>query len=88
MSHYQKFNAACSCPFCGSTHLRTTATYYTDKGEHVRYKRCQKCKAPFNTVQESESVLDPVIFIRHTSNTKQTKLVSLAYRGSDGELTK
>ena len=88
MPQSHKFNAACSCPFCGSTDLKTTATYYTAKDERVRYKRCRQCKAPFNTVQESESVLDPVIFIRHTHDTKLTKVVSLAYRSSSGELIK
>jgi transcriptional regulator NrdR family protein len=82
------FNASCACPNCGSTFLKTKATYYTDKGERVRYKRCQECSCQFSTIQESENILDPLIYIRHTNDTKHTKVVSLSYRDKNGVFVK
>ena len=79
------FNASCTCPDCGSTSLKTKATYYTDKGERVRYKRCQKCSCNFRTFQEREYILDTSIEIKHTYLTRRTKVVSLSYRDRNGE---
>ena len=50
------------CPECGAGSTRVRGSYYTEKQEIVRARRCQACEHTFYTIQECEVAIDEGTF--------------------------